>query len=857
MAGSLDEFFDFAKLEADMERGMQQRDNLRERDSPMEMQWEPSTTDASCPLAAWQSQCTEAVLPAYEPGVPLDFVLSGIDGMQWAGDEAGLFNGPVSFQAYPGAVPSSDDNFATNPVNPPVNPLPHHDLDGVGPVGAASPLTTPQLVPEQPIRQRPSLREPASAKHKGRSTRIPLATRQLLEDEFTTNPYPCSWEIDIIAHQVGLDAKRVRNWFNNARARRKPEAVLEKTVSSTRTLASKLSAESLERLANQEDGGVAAPQPPLATYLASSYLEEAARLSDIQAAAAVPSSERGGFTLDSSSVSRVGRSGSVITSVTSSEGSAPTSFTMSSRGSNTSSFGRDRRRGRRRMTWRNSPYNRPNIDGLDDAGKPSRNLPFFCTFCPRAFKTKYEWIRHEDSVHALRTTYICCGDKMAVDSLAICPFCGEKRPDEVHMAGHKYQQCRNKPEMHRTFYRRDHFVQHLHHVHFADLKHPSVRAGCGSRSQTAQRQEFGCKELTLKWRRFGAPMRPNDPMLHCGFCGVTLRDWTARCDHIAEHLAAGGWSRAAWWPGRKETHMENLCQPHSTGPFRCRYCSKVFANADAMHNHSHCRVWSCRFLRTSDDVAADNSTPPLCPQLPSPKAHHCHLCGAGYRAEHIEHALQYHKYRLCDQEVYSSKEDFLQHLHESHGASNPLLLMQNHVLEQQYSRNKGPSFEPVDFNELLQGCRVATPEDSFVDPFTEIIPTGPPASPERGAGRTQQLNRPGSRKAHDHPWERLPPSTETQQSLRQPANPEIEPPGPRMFRLDPLVPFLSSRIYFVRKAKKSELFGDGKALLNEFEHAHIASLVMSSGLLGMAAVRLPVKMKRDESRGMAELRLED
>jgi hypothetical protein len=65
--------------------------------------------------------------------------------------------------------------------------------------------------------------KPASAKRKGPQSRIPLESRHILEDEFATNPYPCSWEYDIIAHQANLDVKKVRNWFNNTRARKKGE----------------------------------------------------------------------------------------------------------------------------------------------------------------------------------------------------------------------------------------------------------------------------------------------------------------------------------------------------------------------------------------------------------------------------------------------------------------------------------------------------------------------------------------------------------------------------------------------------------------------------------------------------------
>jgi hypothetical protein len=76
--------------------------------------------------------------------------------------------------------------------------------------------------PSGPPRQAPNASwKPASAKRKGPQSRIPLETKQILEDEFAANPYPCSWEIDIIAHQANLDVKKVRNWFNNTRARAK------------------------------------------------------------------------------------------------------------------------------------------------------------------------------------------------------------------------------------------------------------------------------------------------------------------------------------------------------------------------------------------------------------------------------------------------------------------------------------------------------------------------------------------------------------------------------------------------------------------------------------------------------------
>ncbi|KAF1948985.1 hypothetical protein CC80DRAFT_430145 [Byssothecium circinans] len=726
-------------------------------------------------------------------------------------------------------------------------------------VSTAFAESSKQPLPAQLKRSTTLDRKPASATRKGASSRIPLEARQMLEEEFVANPYPCSWEIDIIAHQANLDVKRVRNWFNNTRARKKGSDALKANLTtlnnSTTSLASQLSRDSLEALDKQANEVVQPPQPPLAVYLAQSYQEEAVTFSAIQAAIDKGSlSDEGDFQMDTSS-SRMGRSGSVITSVNSSEGTAPTTY---SSGSNLSSFNRDRRRGRRRMEWKTSPYTRTKLNGLNSAGQPQEDLPFCCTFCPRAFKTKYEWVRHEDSVHALRTTWICCDTKNA--PLLSCPFCGHVRPDEYHMASHKYQQCRNKPESQRTFYRRDHFIQHLHHVHFANVKHPSARLGCQARLMDSEGSNFGCKDLAVKWRRFGAPIKANDPMLKCGFCGKRCISWSERCEHVAEHMYAGELDRAAWWPEREENHLENLCHPDAVTLTltRCRYCRKVFANTDAMNKHSHCRVWSCRFLRSFDDVAAENAGPPLCPQFPSPKAHHCHLCGAGYRSPNVEHAQNYHRYRNCDQRLYTTEEGFLQHLHEYHGASLPSLLKGSSVLEQNFSRNKGASFEPLEFDEIMQGCREAIPKATYVDPVATKHPHPPISVAEPPKARpstpaTRKKPRPQS--PSPAPSDRKLPKTRRQRSESSSSKPV--PQGPRFFRLSPLVPFLSARIYYLRSAMPASLFPDGKAVLDELPKSHIATLVMSSGLVGLAGVRFPLGMKRDGVKGPVEFLLEE
>ncbi|KAF1924611.1 uncharacterized protein M421DRAFT_72038 [Didymella exigua CBS 183.55] len=696
--------------------------------------------------------------------------------------------------------------------------------------------------------------KPASAKRKGPRCRIPLESRQILDDEFATNPYPCSWEYDIIAHQANLDVKKVRNWFNNTRARKKdPDAaVSQDSDAATQCLNPTLSRTSLEALDQQEEKAVETPRPPLALYLAQSYQEEGVELTDIQAAmdsdsfSASLNSDRG--------VWSVSRRGSAADTVISSEGTAPTTYTVSSNGSrsNVSSFGRERRRGRRRMAWKESPHTR-SINGVNSAGQPEQDLPFFCTFCPRAFKTKYEWIRHEDSVHALRTTWICCDTKNS--PLQSCPFCGQMHPDDTHMATHKYQQCWTKPEAQRTFYRRDHFVQHLHHVHFANAKHPSVRVGCQARLMAPEGHHFGCKDLSLAWRKFGAPMKKDDPMLHCGFCGKISKDWSERCEHVAEHLTARELTRSVWWPERRENHLENLYSTTPFESFRCRYCLKVFTDIQAMNKHSHCRVWSCRFLRSFDDVAAENAGPPLCQDFPSAKAHHCHLCGAGYRAVHVEHAQNYHRYRSCNQEFYESEEAFLQHLHNFHGASQPALLRGRPVIEHTFMRNKGASFEPVEFNEITQPCHFelqATP----LTPFT--------VKPSFNASVSDRKDQ---RQHKKHSSVRKQPisadsfqATETLKPRRQRSDtvaPKADSHEPRFLRLSTYVPFVSSRIFYSRNSRSSDIPRDSQAVVEEISKPHLTSLVMSAGLISMAVARWTIKLDKRTKDSMIELVLHE
>jgi hypothetical protein len=359
----------------------------------------------------------------------------------------------------------------------------------------------------------------------------------------------------------------------------------------------------------------------------------------------------------------------------------------------------------------------------------------------------------------------------------------------------------------------------------------------------------------MKWRRFGAPMKLDDPMLHCGFCGKKSKDWSERCEHVAEHLIARELDRAVWWGERKENHLENLYSASPYESFRCRYCQKVFTDVKEMNQHSHCRVWSCRFLRSFDDVAADNAGPPLCPDFPSAKAHHCHLCGAGYRTFHVEHAQNYHRYRSCNQEFYTSEEAFLQHLHNFHGASQPALLRESGVIEQSFMRNKGASFEPVEFNESWQPC-VMDLEVASVSPFVaENTSSALPVSQKKS--QTPVKKQPSVQKKYREEIQDTPGTAKAHRHRSDTAASKVETHSPRFFRLSTYVPFRSSRIFYSLHAKASDLPRSNQAVVEEMPKPHVASLVMSTGLVSMAAVRWAIKLEKQAASGLVELTLDE
>lgn len=90
---------------------------------------------------------------------------------------------------------------------------------------------------------------------------------------------------------------------------------------------------------------------------------------------------------------------------------------------------------------------------------------FQCTFCTDRFKTKYDWQRHEKSLHLSLDKWICAplGEVIVDKSTGKrkCVYCDELEPDEEHLATHNHSGCQERGFESRTFYRKDHLRQHL------------------------------------------------------------------------------------------------------------------------------------------------------------------------------------------------------------------------------------------------------------------------------------------------------------------------------------------------------------------------------------------------------------
>ncbi|KAF5539203.1 monocarboxylate transporter 4 [Fusarium napiforme] len=191
--------------------------------------------------------------------------------------------------------------------------------------------------------------------------------------------------------------------------------------------------------------------------------------------------------------------------------------------------------------WANSPpeHEAATVDDI------SRAVAAFSTRQGRSrktFKTKYDWQRHEKSLHLSLENWVCSPNgptAMHPEEGLLCVFCGVKNPDKTHLDGHNQSACIERPIEERTYHRKDHLQQHLRLVHMSKF---------------------------LKWPMDDWKVVTQEVKSRCGFCGINLTTWASRVDHLADHFKAGStmehWKGDWGFEGKVIERIDNAMPPY-------------------------------------------------------------------------------------------------------------------------------------------------------------------------------------------------------------------------------------------------------------------------------------------------------
>lgn len=336
------------------------------------------------------------------------------------------------------------------------------------------------------------------------------------------NPYPTETEKDELKNNTGLTRTQIANWLANARRRGKVRPAS----------GSGSSAPGAVNIPGQDPTDLSL-MTPIERWKHSPPENEPATIGDIARALANPPfdpsrqhrpsqsshvrAHRPGSTNESSHASsdhkRYTASGSSLDSSHSSLSDLSFASAFSHRSS--LSFGSMDRKERRRRRKASVPVNTFNHQ------KARAVRPFQCTFCTDSFAAKYDWQRHEKSMHLILDKWTCSphGGVTEENGTLRCVFCFAINPDKVHLETHNYLNCQEKSIQERTFYRKDHLNQHLRLMHNAKFQ--------------------PCMEI---WQSSITNIKSR-----CGFCASVLHTWKDRVDHLAGHFKNG--ANMSQWHG--------------------------------------------------------------------------------------------------------------------------------------------------------------------------------------------------------------------------------------------------------------------------------------------------------------------
>ncbi|KAK7712066.1 homeodomain mating type protein alpha2 [Botryosphaeria dothidea] len=367
-------------------------------------------------------------------------------------------------------------------------------------------------------------------------------------DDHIEDPYLEKEDVSTLSEATGLTPRQVRTFFANARARKLPGPAVPSSqqqsppafssvdsgrdgggggsnskISRTPSYRPKQRHGSSGPSSVKPDPGaqLRAPYPrqqsPLQRYLSSSPEDEGVSEEALQHAAASYAPQQSSAQV-AASMNPYGNSALTARNPpdTFSE-AASSNSSNSSRASIDSAVNRVPRRGRKRH--RGSIRRSNNTTAIVREHADPAKI-YQCTFCTRDFAQKYDWRRHEESVHIPQREWTCMPDGAAVrvvdaaTGLRACVFCEHPNPSRDHLARHNHAPCLAAPRAARTFTRKDKLIQHLAQVHKQAHMSPTM-------------QQTWCRRVARSLA------------IACGICGARLPAWHDRVEHIAAHFAAG------------------------------------------------------------------------------------------------------------------------------------------------------------------------------------------------------------------------------------------------------------------------------------------------------------------------------
>ncbi|RAO67863.1 uncharacterized protein BHQ10_003875 [Talaromyces amestolkiae] len=362
--------------------------------------------------------------------------------------------------------------------------------------------------------------------------------------EHYQHPYPNETEKDALKERTGLKRSQIANWLANARRRGKvlpsardtsptpgaldiPGTTRASSASSTTSNSSSSTLEyalmtPLERWKHSPPEHEAASTSAIIRAMASASLpppspshvqqqqqqqQQQVHYPPTMSGTGRSISRKTGSSNDSGSLFQAPSVSSYETENKSSISDYSFASAFSHRSSQHSLNSADRKERRRRRKQM------PPVPAFDR--QPVRGARIFqCTFCTDSFPAKYDWQRHEKSVHLALEKWTCAphgGVITTSDGKKACAFCRAPNPTEDHLETHNYLACQEKTVQERTFYRKDHLNQHLRLMH--DVKYDSSMD---------------------QWRS-----TTNEIKSRCGLCDTNFTTWKERVDHIAQHFKNG------------------------------------------------------------------------------------------------------------------------------------------------------------------------------------------------------------------------------------------------------------------------------------------------------------------------------